>query len=332
VNDGPSRVLQALRESGDRPCSGEDLSGRLSVSRAQIWKHVGALRKRGYQIEGEPGGGYRLTGIPDCLYPEEILNGLDTRWLARDIRYFAEIDSTNRVAHELGAAGAVHGTTVVAEAQSAGRGRLGRHFFSPPNENLYTSVVLRPTVALAEAPTLILSTAVAVAEAVAETVGDPGAVEIKWPNDVLLGGLKTSGILMELSAEAARVAFVVVGIGVNLNVERSRFPDEFRHLATSLRSHTGHRVDRLQFSRRLYATLERRLDEHAQGGFAALRSRFDAFFRMSGRTVDVHDMTGRDWSGVARGIAESGALEVERADGELVSVIAADVTLARPAT
>ena len=129
MSAGPVRVLEALRRAGDRPCSGEALSQEYGISRAQVWKDVETLRARGYRIEAEPGGGYRLRGAPDRLYPEEIQHGLATRWLGHAIHYFDETDSTNRVATDLARAGAAHGTTVVAEGQTAGRGRLGRAFF-----------------------------------------------------------------------------------------------------------------------------------------------------------------------------------------------------------
>ena len=157
MTEGPARVLEILRSAGQGPCSGEALSESLDVSRAQIWKHVESLRRRSYGIEGEPGGGYRLTRIPDRLYPEEVRLGLKTRWLGRSIHYFDAIDSTNRVALELGRDGAEHGTAVIAESQTAGRGRLGRSFFSPPYQNVYTSIVLRPDLEIVEAPTLILA-------------------------------------------------------------------------------------------------------------------------------------------------------------------------------
>jgi BirA family biotin operon repressor/biotin-[acetyl-CoA-carboxylase] ligase len=329
VKAGPARVLDRLRRAEGRVCSGEQLSADQGVSRAQIWKHVEALRGHGYRIEAVPGGGYRLCETPDRLYPEEIQAGLATRWLAREIRWFETIDSTNRVALELARDGAEHGTTVVAEGQTAGRGRLGRSFFSPPYLNLYTSLVLRPTLATAEAPTWILAAASAVAEAIAETVQDPGAVEIKWPNDVLLGGRKTCGILMELGAEASRVAFLVLGIGVNLNVDRAAFPEEFRALATSLASHTGRRVDRVAFARRLYERLEGTLDACAKGGFAAVRGGFEARFRMPGRRVRVQELDGSARVGVALGIDADGALRIRRDDGREQRVVAGDVTVAK---
>jgi BirA family biotin operon repressor/biotin-[acetyl-CoA-carboxylase] ligase len=329
VKSGPARVLETLRRAEGRACSGEKLSADQGVSRAQIWKHVEALRQRGYRIEATPGDGYRLCAMPDRLYPEEIQAGLGTRWLAREIRWFDVTDSTNRVALELARAGAAHGTTVIAEGQTAGRGRLGRSFFSPPYRNLYTSIVLRPRLATSEAPTWILASAAAVADVIAESVEDPGAVEIKWPNDVLLAGRKTCGILMELGAEATRVAHLVLGIGVNLNVERAEFPQEFRELATSLADHTGRRVDRLAFARRLYEVLERTLDACAAGGFAAVRPTFEARFRMPGRRVRVRELDGSEIPGVALGIDADGALRIRRDAGGEARVVAGDVTIAK---
>ncbi len=333
-------ILDVLRRANGRRCSGQDLSRELGVSRAAVWKQIEGLRRRGYHVEGSAAG-YQLLGIPDRLYVEEVQQGLRTAWLGREIRYFDQTDSTNRVASELAIGGAPHGLAVIAEQQSSGRGRLGRSFFSPGYRNLYTSIVLRPKLTVAQAPTLILSAAVAVADAIAATLAPGGTelarpnpadgIEIKWPNDVLLGGLKTSGILMEMSAEGARVAHAVLGIGVNLNVERGEFPPEFRHRATSLRAHRqptgGGPIDRVAFTRCLYGILEDVLDVHASRGFAVLRSRFDGYFRMAGRTIEVTGMDDSRLAGTARGIADDGALEVERLDGRIERVLAGDVTL-----
>jgi BirA family biotin operon repressor/biotin-[acetyl-CoA-carboxylase] ligase len=332
---GSIEILATLREHPESAISGQALSTRLGVSRAQVWKHVGSLRKRGYDIEGEPGGGYRLRGTPDRLYAAEVQLGLETRWIAQRIEHLEETASTNHVAFELGREGAPAGTTVIAEEQTAGRGRLGRRFFSPPHQNLYASILLRPSGSISDAPTLILAAAVAVAETVTEFVGDESAVEIKWPNDVLIRRRKTSGILMESSAEGTHITFAVLGIGINLNVDREIFPDEFRRLATSLSSELGHPVDRIAFTRRLFENLETQLDRHTEGGFDAVRPRFEAFFRMRGEPVGVEQMGGRRIDGIAHGIAPDGALEVEitrgPGAGEIVRVMAGDVTLAKPA-
>ncbi len=332
--EGPIEILTALREHPDSAVSGVTLSNRLGVSRAQVWKHVEALRKRGYEIEGEPGGGYRLCGTPDRLYAAEVQLCLETKWVAQRIDHLEETESTNQVAFDLGREGAPAGTTVIAEAQTAGRGRLGRSFFSPPHQNLYTSIVLRPTGSISDTPTLILAAAVAVAETVAEFIEDESAVEIKWPNDVLIHRRKTSGILMESSAEGTRITFAVLGIGINLNVDREIFPEEFRSLATSLSSELGHAVDRIAFTKRLFENLETQLDRHSEGGFDAIRPRFESFFRMRGKPVGIEEMGGERIDGLAHGIAPNGALEVELTAGprrgEIVRVMAGDVTLAKP--
>jgi len=331
VKDGAARVLDSLRRAGGLSHSGGKLSEELGVSRAQIWKHVESLRTRGYGIDALPGEGYRLISTPDRLYPEEIHAGLGTRWLGRNLHWLEETDSTNRVALQLAADGAPHGTAVIAESQSAGRGRLGRSFFSPPGLNLYTSLLLRPDVTLEAAPAFIQATAVAVADAVAETVGEEDAVEIKWPNDVLLAGLKTSGILLELSAEATRIAHLVVGIGVNLNVDRADFPEEFRVTATSLASHLGRPISRVAFTRRLFEGLEEILDLCIEKGFNEVRPRFEARFRMPGRRVRVCSGAGGgpDVVGIVRGIDDMGALLLTEGDGRQTRVLAGDVTLAK---
>jgi BirA family biotin operon repressor/biotin-[acetyl-CoA-carboxylase] ligase len=329
VSAGPVRVLDALRRAGDRPCSGEALSQEYGISRAQVWKDVETLRARGYRIEAEPGGGYRLCGAPDRLYPEEIQHGLATRWLGHAIHYFDETDSTNRVATDLARAGASHGTVVVAEGQTAGRGRLGRRFHSPPYLNLYTSIVLRPELELPDAPAWTLASAVAVADAVAQTLEDENAVEIKWPNDVLVDGQKACGILLELAAEATRVAFLVLGIGVNLNVDPATFPEEFRAGATSLCARTGRPIDRAAFARALFTRLERVLDACAASGFRGILPLFEARFRMRGRRVRVRDMGGSESEGLVHGIDEDGALRLVLANGEPARFLAGDVTIAK---
>jgi BirA family biotin operon repressor/biotin-[acetyl-CoA-carboxylase] ligase len=332
MKPGPSQILEALRSAGLRGISGEEMSAGLGVSRTQVWKHVETLRALGYSIEGEAGGGYCLRAVPDRLYAEEVRARLHTRWLARRYEWLDSTDSTNRVAMERAREGAPHGTTIVSEGQTAGRGRLGRSFFSPPYLNLYTSIVLRPVLDTARAPTTILAAAVAVADTITAEVGDPEAVEIKWPNDVLLEGRKTSGILMEMGAEATRVHFLVLGIGVNLNVPADAFPAGFRSLATSLASHLGRTLDRVAFAARLYDTLEAVLDRHAEGGFDAVRPRFEAYFRMRGQRVRVVDAVGGGagmLEGRAAGIDADGALWIERGDGSRERVVAGDVTIAK---
>jgi len=265
-------------------------------------------------------------GVP--LGAAAIGAGLDTRWLARELTCLATTDSTMRVVAEQALAGAAHGTAVIAEEQTAGRGRLGRSFHSPAGANLYTSILLRPTPPGMLAPTLVLASGVAVAECVAAWLGDPARVELKWPNDVRIDRRKTSGILVELTSSAAAPAFAVLGIGVNLNVDPATFPDEFRRRATSLSAAGGRAVDRVAFAQRLYGSLERVLDLHASAGFSALRPRFDAWFRMAGETVRVLEPGGGALEGRVLGVDADGALRLARGSGER-RVLAGEVTLAR---
>jgi BirA family biotin operon repressor/biotin-[acetyl-CoA-carboxylase] ligase len=329
VKAGPARVLDELRRAGGRTLSGQGLSSTLGVSRAQVWKHVESLRSSGYDIEADAGEGYRLVASPDRLYAEEVLPQLDTKWLAREIHWLDETDSTNRVALELALAGAPHGTAVIAEGQTAGRGRLGRSFHSPPYCNLYTSVVLRPDMTTDAAPAFILAAAAAVADTVADTLGSSDAVEIKWPNDVLLDGRKTCGILVELGAEASRVSHLVIGIGVNLNVDPAEFPEEFRAMATSLAGHTGRHIERAEFTRSLYANLERYCDACAAGGFDAVRPAFERHFRMTGRRVRVREFDGKEIEGTVDGIDAVGALLLTTDDARTTRLLAGDVTICK---
>ncbi len=326
---GAGRVLAALAAAAPAALSGEELCLPLEISRAQVWKHVELLRRRGYAIEGMPGGGYRLQGRPDRLLPEALLPRLGTRWLARALVCYERTDSTNTRALALARAGAAQGTCVIAEAQSAGRGRLGRSFFSPAYQNLYTSILLRPAASLARAPAFILASATAVAESVAEELGAASRVELKWPNDVLIDGQKTSGILLELGAEATRVAWLVIGIGVNLNVARDALPEEFRARATSLCTALGRRVDRLDFAARLYGKLESVFDACAREGLPGIRERFERYFRMPGQRVRAIESEGTEIAGIAQGIDADGALLIQEDGGTLRRVLAADVSLAK---
>jgi BirA family transcriptional regulator, biotin operon repressor / biotin---[acetyl-CoA-carboxylase] ligase len=266
------------------------------------------------------------AAAPAALDAETIRAGLATRWLAREVVCLERTDSTMRVVAERALAGAPHGLAVVAEEQTAGRGRLGRSFHSPPRANLYTSILLRPTPPGMLAPTLVLASGVAVADCVAAWLGDPSRVDLKWPNDVRIDRRKTSGILVELSSGAAGPAFAVLGIGVNLNVDPATFPDDFRRRATSLAAAGGRAVDRPAFARALYGSLETVLDLHASSGFPALRPRFDAWFRMRGQRVRVREPGDRVLVGVAIGVDADGALRL--ADGAAERrVLAGEVSL-----
>ncbi|HEX9443513.1 MAG TPA: biotin--[acetyl-CoA-carboxylase] ligase [Candidatus Binatia bacterium] len=263
----------------------------------------------------------------NALEPEEIQKGLESARLGKRIHYFPELDSTNQYAFHLAKAGGEEGEVVIAECQTRGKGRLGRSWFSPPGLNLYLSVVLKPRLPPAQAPRLTLMAAVALAETVQSFLGAPPA--IKWPNDILVGGKKLAGILTESSSGAERLDFVVIGIGVNLNLPESALPEEIRATATSLLMLTKKAVDRAAFTRELIRSLDRCYGELEERGFPGIAGRWEAFFELKGRRVRV-EMGDRQLGGTARGIDADGALIVEEEGGALTRVIAGDVIPLEP--
>lgn len=313
-------VLAALEGGAWR--SGAELAGRLGITRAAVWKQVARLRAQGYEIEAAPGRGYRLLASPDRLLPAVIERHAGRPWPGFRVVHREVVDSTNRLAADLARRGAPEGTAVVAEAQTAGRGRLGRSWASPRARNLYLSLVLRPPLAPSAAPQIALAAALSVVRAIAAE--GAGGAEIKWPNDVLLGGAKVAGILAELEAEAERLRFVVLGVGVNLNAREADFPAELRGRATSLLETTGRRVDRARFTGRLLGFLARDYGVFLRGGFAALRPEYERFHGLRGRRVEVRG--GVAAAGKVRGVDDDGALLLEGPAG-LVRILAGEVTL-----
>ena len=238
-------VLALLREQEGAFVSGEEISHRLGLSRAAIWKAVDALRREGYTVEARTGRGYRLLDAPDVLTEPEIRRFLgETARVGRTLVCLAEVDSTNLRARQLAAEGAADGTVVVADRQTAGRGRLGRSFQSPGGQGIYLTALLRPDLPPERLSPVTAMAGVAVCRAVERLCGvSPG---LKWPNDPVLDGKKLCGILTELSleGETARVQELVLGIGINVSQRPEDFTPEVREIATSLVQALGHAVSR----------------------------------------------------------------------------------------
>ncbi len=318
-------ILNFLAEGGDEYTSGAALSDKLGLSRTAVWKHVETLRRLGYGIEAIPSRGYRLIEVPDRLTALELDPLLSTRDLGLTLHSLQTVDSTNTVAFKLAQDGAVHGEIVVAEEQTHGKGRRGRSWVSPPGKNLYFSVVLRPDLPPSRASELTLVAAVAVAE----TLREAGVkADIKWPNDVVVGGKKIAGILTELSADTERVHFVVVGVGVNLNCELNELPPELRETATSLKVARGQRVLRALFTAALWTKLEQWLDRHSTEGFGPVREMWRELSATLGQEVLVKSEA-REVRGVAEDIDEQGALLIRKPDGVLERILAGDVEQVR---
>ena len=315
-------VLAALRTAGGEGVSGEALAQVLGVSRVAVGKHVAALRDAGYDIAAEPGVGYRLLAVPDGPLPSEVsalLRGVEWMHLTGG----GETGSTNDDARVLARAGAAEGTVVLASRQRAGRGRLGREWASPDG-GVYLSIVLRPQVPPSQVAPLALVIGLGVARGLRDAFGI--AVSLKWPNDVLLGGGKLAGVLLEMAAETDRVDWVVAGVG--LNVRRTDGIAVSPTAATLDDTVPGVPVASAAAS--LLQGIAQVYGVWSESGFGALREGYEACCSLLGQEVAVRDMAGAVKSaGRMVGVDDEGRLLVA-SNGGVEAVSAGEVTLRRP--
>lgn len=315
-------ILRLFREQGG-VVSGGQLSRELGVSRTAVWKHISALRGAGYVVEALPSRGYRLLSSPDILDREEIAARLNTAVVGKQLVCLHVTGSTNADAFRLAEEGAVEGTVVLADSQSGGKGRLGRVWSSPPGVNLYCSVILRPSIKPYEAPQLTFLSAVAAARAIERAT--PLRPQIKWPNDLLIGGRKVAGLLNEMSAETDAVNFVILGLGVNLNMTAGQFPPDLRHPASSLFLETGRRVARADFAAIMLEELDRLHAGFLSNGFAQVRKEWEMRCNANGRQLVVCDNGAEVARGMFGGIDGDGALLLRRPDGTIERILSGDV-------
>ena len=319
------QILTALHAAAAVGVSGAELSQRLNVSRAAIWARIEELRALGYEIDASPHRGYRLRSVPDVLHADDLLSRLGpTRVIGRDIRVFQETSSTNDVVDKLARDGVPEGVVVFAESQTRGRGRLGRKWLSPASRGLWFSVLLRPDLRPQAATQMTIATAVAVARAIQQQTGLlPG---IKWPNDILLQGRKTAGILTELSAELDHIKYLVIGIGVDVNVAAHEFPADLRQLATSLRIEAGRLLNRADLAIAILRALD---DDYARitgGQFEAVANEWAERCTTLGQPVTIH-IGDRRLHGRAEALDQDGALLLRTEHGRLERIIGGDVTM-----
>ena len=309
--EGPivdEEILRLLKDHSPGFLSGEEISRRLKVTRAAIWKRVRNLRALGYEIEASTRTGYRLIRSPDLLTPSEVRPLLRTKWMGRSIHHFHSMDSTNSMAYQLALQGAEEGEIVVAESQKKGRGRLGRKWFSPPLSNLYLSVILRPEIPPQQASLMTLMAAVATAGAIHKFSGLQPM--IKWPNDILLKNRKVAGLLNEIHSEMDRIHFVVLGIGVNLNMDEKMFSKEIRSLATSLKREMGQSISRKAFLQTLLEELEMWYETFLKKGASPILKAWRDKAQIQGRPVKVTSF-GEVLSGTAIDVDSDGTLILE---------------------
>ncbi|MCK4389663.1 MAG: biotin--[acetyl-CoA-carboxylase] ligase [Desulfobacterales bacterium] len=254
--------------------------------------------------------------------PHAIKEHLGTRWLGQQAIYcFDVVESTNTEANRLARQGAPEGTLIVADAQTRGRGRLGRSWVSPPGGGLYVSMILRPACRPDWFPRLTLTGGVAVASAIQQTGMRP---QLKWPNDILIAGRKVGGILTEAVFHKRRIDFAILGIGINVNTERHELPISLRNVATSLRLSLGEPVSRIHLFQILLQQLEQWYEFFCAGDFETILKIWSAFDTTLGRVVEVF-LPQRRLVGLAEGLESNGTLLVRDKRGRVHRIIAGDV-------
>jgi BirA family transcriptional regulator, biotin operon repressor / biotin---[acetyl-CoA-carboxylase] ligase len=318
-------LLTLLAENATIVISGARIAKEIGVSRSTVWRWVERLRELGVRVKGHPATGYYLEKVPDILTPDMLRQRLKGSLFGKRIYHYFKIDSTNRVALELGHAGEPEGAVVLGEEQTAGRGRAGRTWQSDRAAGIYVTLLLRPKLSPVQAPLL---TMMAGLSAYAAIQAQTGLVpDVKWPNDLLLRGKKMGGILTEMHAEPSQVRFVIVGIGLNVNQEK--FPEELRSLATSLRIETGKQESRLELLVRLLREFDSDYNRFLREGPAAVVPKFEAVSSYArGKRVRVTNGSA-SFVGVSAGLSPEGLLQVQRDDGQVVTVISGDVAEAR---
>ena len=316
-------LLFALMQNMTIAVSGEKLARDLGVSHSTLSRWIDKLRDAGVDILGELFTGYRLTRLPDVMLPQLIRPRVLTQSLGKHILHFFTVDSTNAFASRLLTHGrhVAHGTLVIAESQTAGRGRLGRSWHSEQGSGLYFSLVIRPKVPPGFAPLFTLGTAVALHNAIERSTAL--RVDIKWPNDLLVGGKKICGILAEMQAEFDRVNSLVIGVGLNVN--HTTLPPDIAGRATSLRIASGRVHSRIELLVDFLEEFESLLTRFESTGPLAI---IDSWTRQSsfayGRQLKVNDGF-RVIDGITRGLNPFGALRLETQDGKIEEVYSGDV-------
>ena len=315
------KLLQLMAENATVVLPGPKIASEIGVTNSTVWKYIEKLRALGVEIKGHRSSGYQLQKLPDILAPSLIKLDAGEGKIGHRILHYFKTDSTNSVAMTLASSGAEHGTVVVAEEQTAGRGRLGRAWHSEKSSGIYVSIILRPPLAPSVAPMLTLMAGVAVHEAIRIAAGV--TADIRWPNDVLVDGKKVCGILTEMNAEIDRLHAVVLGIGINVN--HRQMPEALKETATSLRIATGKPVSRLLVLATLLKELEKQYQILLRDGTQGIARGWTAASTFAnGKTVRVLTGTG-EYQAVTAGIDSRGTLRVRRSDGREETLVAGEI-------
>lgn len=318
------KLIDAFTNGESEYLSGQYLADIAGCTRTAVWKHIEELRKEGFMFEAVRRKGYKIVATPEKMTADKINLGLKTSILGRNLHYHDSVDSTQKIAYKLAYENADEGTVVIAEEQTAGRGRMDRQWHSPKYTGIWMSIILRPKIPIPKAPQLTLITAVGVVQAIEEVTGL--SPEIKWPNDILINGKKITGILTELQAESDRINSVIIGIGINVNTEKKDFPESIESIASSLAIETGRMVDREKLIRTILEKLEKLYFLYLKQGFFPIKLMWESYAVSIGKMITARTLTG-EIRGKATGITEDGVLLIEDTEGKVHNIYSADIQI-----
>lgn len=330
-----TEILRLLRET-DGYVSGQQISEKFGVSRAAVWKVIRRLQEEGYQVEAVRNKGYHIVDSPDVMTREEIASLMKTSWAGKNILYYDATDSTNLRIRQAGDEGAPHGTLAVADRQTAGRGRRGRSWESPEGSCIYMSLLLRPEIAPDRASMITLVMALSVAEGIRRYLGQTihgernmpesvPAVQIKWPNDIIISGKKLAGILTEMSSQIDYINHVIVGVGINVNI--MEFSEEIKGTATSLRKEYGCEIKRAGLIVEVMKCFEKNYEIFLKTeDMSGLMERYSEILVNCDRDVQVIGAK-ETYTAHAVGIDRTGELIVEKEDGTVEKINGGEVSV-----
>lgn len=313
-------VMDALLKNSDKYISGESLSDEIGVSRASVWKGINSLKKEGYVIESKSGSGYKLIkSVEDSGFSTyEFIHSLNTKYLAQNILFFQTIDSTNTYANKI-AEKSEEGTVVLANEQTNGKGRTGKKWISEENVGVYFSMILKPEIPLSKASFL---TQIAGASLCLTLNNNNIPAKIKWPNDIIVGGKKISGILTEMNAEIDRINFIVVGIGINLY--KTSF-DELSNVATSIENE-GFEIEREKLLKDFFEIFERLYSEFKKNSIVETRKTLRDYSAVLGKEIYLIN-NGEKEKVFAENIDENGNLIVRDQMGIIRTVFSGEISI-----
>lgn len=308
------RILRLLMEHATVVVSGTKIAQEISSNRSEVWRLIQQLRGLGVDVAGHPATGYLLQSVPDLLLPEILAPLVRGTIFHAHLHHFYKIASTNTSAMQAAADAAPEGTAFLAEEQTAGRGRGGHTWQSPPSSGIYCSVILRPALPPSDVLVLALAAGLAVRAAM-QQVNPDVVVDLKWPNDALIGNKKVCGILAEMNAEPTRVRYLVIGIGINVN--QTAFPKELSSEATSLQLETGSQWSRVELAAALLKSLDREYRDllaHPDARQSILRRFSECSSWIQGKSVRIEE-NGLKLEGITEGLDDRGFLKIRTASG-----------------